>query len=409
MQWLLVIMLFLFMPAHTADAGTELNMEKAEKLFLENNLDIRSKKIELQKSDAAILELKTLPNPAVRYSMESLKNGVRETEETYSVSQEVDITGKRGKRIEAAHKSREATDMLLKHEIAGLLVQMKQSFYKMMLLKENEKAFSDIVAFFSDVEEKISARVKAGDAAESVLMKFTSEKKKVIRGLDALRTDLNAEKRRLALLLNIQPTDFDISGEFAYKPLTLGIGELTELAQRNRPDIKSQDKTVEAAEALLAASKKWALLPVDLEAGYKKRTGGFNGFIFGVSIPLPLFNRNQGDIARGQAELDQEKLKLEALKKTAAYEVNLLLERIASLQTRIADLSSQIEISRELTRIAGISYEEGETGPLDLLDAVRSEKELAIEYNSVIYEYWASLFELEKVSGTKLTQMGGAK
>ncbi|MCX5717379.1 MAG: TolC family protein [Nitrospirae bacterium] len=406
---LLIIMLFLFMSAYPAVAGTELNMEKAEKLFLENNLAIKAKKIELQKSDAAILELKTLPNPAARYSMESLKNGVRETEETYSVSQEVDLTGKRGRRIEAAHKSREATELLLKHEIAGLLVQMKHSFYKILLLKENEKAFSDIAAVFSNVEEKIGARVKAGDASESVLMKFTSEKKKVIRGLDALRTDLNAEKRRLALLLNIQPTDFDISGEFAYKPLTLRIGELTELVQRNRPDINSQDKTVEAAEALLAASKKWALPSVDLEAGYKKRTGGFNGFIFGVSIPLPLFNRNQGGIALGQAELDQEKLKLEVLKKNAVYEVNLLFEKIASLQTRIADLSSQIETSRELTKIAGISYEEGETGPLDLLDAVRSEKELATEYNSVIYEYWASLFELEKVSGTKLTQMGGMK
>ncbi|MDP2141434.1 MAG: TolC family protein, partial [Gammaproteobacteria bacterium] len=362
-----------------------------------------------QKSDAAILDAKTLPNPSARYSLESLKNGARETEETYSVSQEVDVTGKRSGRLDTAHRSREAAELSLNHEIAGLLVQMKQSFYKVLLLKENEKAFSGIVAIFSDVENKIDARVRAGDASEAVLMKLTSEKKKVVRGLAALRTDLNAEKRRLALLLNIQPIDFDISGQFAYKPLHLRIGELTESGLRNRFDIKSQDKTVEAAEALLAASKKEALPSIDLEAGYKKRTGGFNGFIFGVSIPLPLFNRNQGGIARGQAGLDQEKVTLEALKKTAVYEASLLFERITSLQTRIVDLSIQIETSKELTKIAGITYEEGETGLLDLLDAVRSEKELATEYNGLIYEYWASLFELEKVSGAKMAHMGGTK
>lgn len=406
---LLIVMLFLFIVTSPAGAGMVLNMEDAERLFIENNLDIRAKKIELQKSDAAILDAKTLPNPSARYSLESLKNGDRETEETYSVSQEVDVTGKRSRRIDAARKSREATELSLNHEIAGLLLQMKQSFYKVLFLKENEKAFSGIAAVFSDVEEKTGARVKAGDASEAVLMKLTSEKKKIIRGLDALRTDLNAEKRRLALLLNIRPADFDISGEFAYKPLTLRSGELTELAQRNRFDIKSQDKTVEAAEALLAASKKEALPSVDLEAGYKKRTGGFNGFIFGVSIPVPLFNRNQGGIARGQAELEQQKVTYEALKKTAAFEVDLLFDKIAFLKTRIADLSGQIETSRELTKIAGISYEEGETALLDLLDAVRSEKELVVEKNTAVYDYWAARFELDKAVGAKVTSMGETK
>lgn len=404
-----IIALFILVSAYPAGAGTVLSIEDAESFLLENNLDIRSKMLELQKGDASIIDAKALPNPVARYSLETLKNGERETEESYSVSQEIDFTGKRRKKIEAAQKSKEATKLLLDHETARLLAQMKQSFYKVLLLKEDVKTLSGIAAVYSDAEKKISARLKAGDASEAVLMKLSSEKRKVIRGLDALRTDLSAEKRRLALLLNNQAPDFDVSGEFIYKPLTLESMEVTDQGQRNRFDIKSQKKVIEAAEALIAASKRGALPPVGLEAGYKKRTGGFNGFIFGVSIPLPLFNRNKGAIARGQAELDQEKIKLAVLKKTATYEANFLLERIASLQARIADLSGQLETSRELTNIAGVSYEEGETGLLDLLDAVRSEKELATEYNSLIYEYWTSLFELERVSGTKLIHMGGTK
>lgn len=404
-----IITIFLLVSAYPAVAGTVLSVEEAEKIFIDKNLDIKSRMIELQKSDASILDAKVLPNPAVRYSIESVKNSTRETEETYSVIQNVDISGKRGRKIEAASMNKEARMFFLEHEISGLLAQMKQSYYKVLLLKENEKALSEIAGFFSDVERKTEARVSAGDASGADIMKLAGKKNKIVRGLEALRTDLKSEKRKLALLLNIQETELDVSGEFSVKPLSFSILELTGMGRQNRPDIKGQGKTVEASEVSLSASKKEAIPSIDLEAGYKKRSGGFNGFIFGVSIPLPLFDRNQGSIARAQAELAREKLVFESLKKNAAYEVNLLFERIASLQVRIADLSSQIETARELTIIAGIAYEEGETGLLELLDAARSEKELVVENNSAVYDYWAARFELEKAIGAKVTPMGGTK
>ncbi|MBI5101409.1 MAG: TolC family protein [Nitrospirae bacterium] len=404
-----IITLFVLLSVCPAAAGTVLSMEDAERLFIENNLDIRLRNRELQKSDASILDAKALPNPAVRYSLESLKSGERETEETYSVSQEVDVTGKRSRKVEAAYKTREARGLFLAHEISELTARMKQSYYKVLLFKENERALSEIAGVFSEVERKTGARVSAGDASEADLMKLSGEKNKVVRGLEALRTDLKSEKRKLALLLNLQETDFDVSGEFSVKPVAFIYEILAAAVQQHRPDIRGQGKIVEASEASLSASKKEAIPSFGLEAGYKKRTGGFNGFIFGVSIPLPLFNRNQGGIARAQAELTQEKVVFEALQKKAAYEVNLLIERIASLQTRVADLARQVETSKELTKIAGIAYEEGETGLLELLDAARSEKELVVENNTLVYDYWAARFELEKAVGTRVTPMGGTK
>jgi len=405
----MIITLFLFISACPAVAGTVLSMKDAEMLFLENNLDIRSRKIGLQKSDATILDAKALPNPVARYSLESLKNGERENEETYSVIQNMDISGKRGRKIEAASKNKEAAMLFLEHEISGLLLQMKQTYYKILLLNENEKALSGIAGAFSEVERKIAARVRAGDVSEADLMKLTGEKNKIIRGLDALRTDLKSEKRKLALLLNMQGTDFDVSGDFSVKPLPVSILELTGLEQQNRPDIMGQGKTVEASEVSVSASKKEALPTIDLEAGYKKRTGGFNGFVFGLSIPLPLFDRNQGNIARAEAELQQEKIVFEAMKKAADYEAHLLFDRLASLETRLADLSRHLETAKELTLIAGIAYEEGETGLLELFDAARSEKELTIEHNTAVYEHRVSFFELEKALGKRLTSKGGTK
>ncbi len=401
--------LFLLVLAQPADAVYLLSMEEAEKIFFENNLEIKAKKADVKKSDAEVVDARILPNPQATYNIQSLKNSGTEREETYSLSQRLDISGKRSKKIESAMKKRDARAFFVEHDTAGLLSQMKQSFYRVLFLKENEKALSEIAGVFSDVERKTEARVSAGDASEADLMKLVGEKNKIVRGREALRADLKSEKRKLALLLNIQEPEIEVSGEFSVKPLSFSILELTGMGQQNRPDIKGQGKTVEAAEVSLSASKKEAIPTIDLEAGYRKRTGGFNGFVFGISVPLPLFDRNQGGIARAQAELQQEKIIFEAMKKAADYEANLLFDRIASLQARVEDLSRQLETSRELTRIAGIAYEEGETGLLDLLDAVRSEKELMVENNTAVYDYWAARFELEKNIGAKVTPMGGTK
>lgn len=401
--------IFLLVLAQPAAAVYLLSMEEAEKMFFENNLEIKAKKADVKKSDAEVVDARILPNPQATYNIQSVKNGGTEREEMYSLSQRIDISGKRSKKIESAMKKRDARAFFVEHDTAGLLSQMKQSFYRVLFLKENEKALSEIAGVFSDVERKTEARVSAGDASEADLMKLAGEKNKIVRGREALRADLKSEKRKLALLLNIQEPELEVSGEFSVKPFSFGILELTGMGQQNRPDIKGQGKTVEASEVSLSASKKEAIPTIDLEAGYKKRTGGFNGFVFGISVPLPLFDRNQGGIARAQAELQQEKIIFEAMKKATAYEVNLLFDRIASLQARLEDLSRQIETSRELTRIAGIAYEEGETGLLELLDAVRSEKELVVENNTAVYDYWAARFDLEKNIGAKVTPMGGTK
>ncbi len=403
------IVLFLLMSASGALAAASLSLEDAEKLFLGNSLAVKAKRIELQKTDADILAAKTLSNPSLNYELSALKSGERENEETYSISQSIDIAGKRGKRIDAALRNKEARLLLSEQEIAELLLQMKQSYYRVLLLRENGKVLGEISAMFSEVVRTTEERVKAGDAPEADLMKLSSEGSKIMRGLEALRTDLKVERKKLGVLLNVEENEFDPAGELRYVPVSLNVKDLTDLALREKPGIRAQSATVEAAKASLSSVERDALPSVDLEAGYKRRTGGFTGVVVGVSVPVPIFDRNQGGIARTSAELERAKVELDAVNKVTKYEVTALLERIASFQRRITDLLQHLETSGMLTKIAAIAYEEGETSLLSLLDAVRSEKDLIIEYNGTVYEYWTTLFELEKTVGVKVIQMGGTK
>ncbi len=403
---ILVITLFLLIQVQPVLAGYLLSIDEAEKLLIDTNIEIKVKKTDLRKSDADVTGARLLPNPEAKYLLETIGGGQNDKETTYSVVQPIDFAGKRSKRIEAAEKKRDAHKLFLEYEIAGLLSQMKQLYYRILLLGENKKVIEHVITISGEAERKIAARVKAGDAAEVELMKLTSEKHKFVRILEELKIDLRTERKRLALMLRIQDMDFDLEDKFQYKSPLPDIKETSEKALNTRSDIKAQATLVDAMSASLSLSKREATPSLAVEAGYKRWMGGFDGFVFGLTIPLPLFDRNQGKIAAAQAEKEKQSLNYELMKRYASSEIAILMEKTSHLQARISDILAQLEKTREVTKISSIAYEEGEISLIEVLDAVRSEKELSMEYNNAVYEYWASVFEMERATSTRILNTG---
>ncbi len=401
------IALLLLMTLQPVQAGSILSVEDAEKTLLANNIEIQMRRKDLMQSEAEVVGSKLLPNPEVKYLYESMGSGQNDKEITYSVVQPVDFAGKRSKRIETAEKRRDAQTLFFEYGVINTLTQMKQLYYRNLLIMENIKAITGIIEMAEESERKTAARVKAGDASEAELMKLSSEKRKFVRLRDALTTDLRGEMKKLALMLNLPEGDLALENNFEYRHHSLILDKDAEKAIADRADIKGQSTLVSAADVSIALSKREAIPSIGVEAGYKRWAGGFDGFIFGLAIPLPIFDRNQGRIAIASAERDKQRLNYELLKKHAASEISILQEKISYLQARIREVKGQLDVTKEITKIAHIAYEEGEASLIDLLDAVRSEKELVMEYNNTVYEYWINLFEAERATGTRLVKGGG--
>jgi cobalt-zinc-cadmium efflux system outer membrane protein len=383
-------------------------MEDAEKLLLENNIELKVKKTELKKSDAEVAGARLLPNPEARYFLATEGGGSNDRESTYSFIQPVDITGKRNKRIDMAEKRRDSGRLFFDHETLVALSQMKQLYFRLLTLKENRKAMEEIIGMAEEVERKTASRVEAGDASEAELMKLGAEKKRFLRGLENLRTDMRVERKKLAYLLSLPDTDFELEDKLQY-PIPSNVRELAEKALDRRTDIKAQAFAVDAAAASLALAKREVLPNVGIEAGYRRWVGGHDGFVFGLVIPLPIFDRNQGKIAAAYAETEKQRLSYELLKRYAAKEIGLLQDKIAYYQVRVSDMAGQIETTKELTMISRTAYEEGAASLIELLDAVRAEKDLIMEYNNTRYEYWATVFELERATNSRLNAAGGKR
>lgn len=396
------VLIFLLFQTSIALAERQISLDDAERLLIENNLELKVKRTELKRYDAEAIGAGLLPNPTMSYRVESLKNGDREIEETYSISQSIDIVGKRGLRIEAALKRKNVQYLLYEQDMRNSIAMMKHVYYKIILLKENASVIKGFHEKFIGMEDRMAKRLEAGDVAEVELMRLRSERKKLERLIAGMGLEIRAEQRNLAMLLNLPFEDMTLKEKLYYEPITFDKEDLLNLAMEKSMGIKAASALVDAANTSLKLSKKEAVMPVDIEAGYKKRTGGFNGFVFGISIPLPLFNRNQDAIASAAAELDAEKVREELIKKRLLNKINLLLDRMTSLSARIADTSKQVKNAREITNIVALLYEEGEASLVEMLDAVRAEAELSMENNNLIYEYMTTLFEMEKATGINL-------
>lgn len=133
---MLIAGLFLLVLIQPASAGTLLTMEDAERLFLENSLELKAKTAELRKSDADVVGARLLPNPEARYFNATEGSGPRNHEVTYSVVQPIDITGRRGKRIETAERRREAQRFSFDYDKLAMLSFMKQSYYRILLFDD---------------------------------------------------------------------------------------------------------------------------------------------------------------------------------------------------------------------------------------------------------------------------------
>lgn len=389
--------------ALTAHAAA-LSLQDAERHFIQDNPELAIKRAELQASSADALGAGLVPNPSAKYTRERLGAGNGAVEESFSLSQVIGLWGERGLRIEAAKRTVEARRLFHEQDTALALARMKQRYYRILLLRENAATLGAIVSTFEDMERKTAERLKAGDVAEAEVMRLASERKKYAWALAGVRAEAEREQQHLAQALGLQDDSVDPTGSFAYRPVRIDTMRLQQEGLAQRPDLRARAELVRAREAAVSLASRQGLPDLEIEAGYKRTAAGLDGYVAGLSVSLPIFDRNQASRAASRAELHAERYRSELLKKSVRSEIAVIADKIRYLMGRIEEMTAEGERLREISHISRLSYEEGEAGIMDLLDSARSEGEFMIARSGVVYEYYAALFDLEAATGDRPAQ-----
>lgn len=302
-----LISLVLFLPCFFQAQDTlRISLRQADSIFLKNNFSLLAARLNIDKQKAAIIQAKLYPNPVLTADFNAYdpqNDKVFHVDETGQKSFQVDqiilLGGKRKAEIELAKSNAQIAEL----EFENLLRQLKYELHTALFIIHQQKElltkYSAQLSLLDTIVQSYDVQTKKGN----IPLKESIRLKSVYLNLNNQRSEIYSnyfeQLAKIQLLLqvdNFVELKFNENsfGKFE-KDLTLK--DIYELAYKNRPDYKIEEKNLELARQYLAYQKKLAIPDVHLIASYDQRGGAFQNQInSGLSIPLPFWNRNQGNI-----------------------------------------------------------------------------------------------------------------
>jgi cobalt-zinc-cadmium efflux system outer membrane protein len=307
---------------------------------------------------------------------------------------------KRESRILAAQARTETARLDADSFRLFLRAEVKEAFYRVLLTHRRVDLAAQNLETVKDLKRSVEVRVKTGEAAAFELVKADVELLKAQKEVDRARSQVELARTSLnALLGNALPRTFRLSGEFSSIKTWPALDSLIEKVVELHPTVARQRQEVERWQHQLSFEQRARVPDVGVGGLYNREV---DKETFGaiLSVPLPLWDRRRGQIATAmaegrRAEAELARFRTELIKAITGEYRNYQIA-VDQLKVFEAGLLKQAE---EALRIAQISYRQGASDLLNLLDAQRVLLTTLQEYYIALYDLSVAQAQLERVTG----------
>jgi cobalt-zinc-cadmium efflux system outer membrane protein len=393
-----------------ASATLSLTVDEAMALFLKQNLDLLIAQYGIDAAKGLEVTAKLFPNPnlsvdttasmTLSYGQVSVLAG--------RIDQLFELAGKRGYRQQSARYATQSAEAAFADAGRVLGFSVKEAFYKVLQSGRKLELAKENSAFFNEVVNINTIRFRKGVIAEADLIKLRVQAVDFQNQVITATQDLLIAQNNLRALLALRPNvELNLQGELEYKPVSLVPEALKAEALMTRPDLVAKERLLAQRSADLKLARALRVPDVTLGAdALMQGPEGPNtphGYGFGLSVPLPLFNRNQGGILQAEAgiraaEADRDKTRLQVeIDVETAYRDFTQTQML--VQAYLAGVLDDARASREIAKKA---YERGGTSILDVLDAFRTFNTTMQGYLEALLGYQRSLLEINSAVGRQV-------
>lgn len=394
--------------ARADDQITRLSLDEAVGLALRDNPSVRAKALEYRAVGAGEITAGLRPNPTFTFSGEQLtpggSSGAAIPQYTVSVGQPIELGDKRGRRIESAKAATRVTGYELVDTRRQVIYQVKKSFNDALAAREALGLAEQNLETLDEAERIQRVRAERGDISELELLRIQLQRFALQRDAADAGQALSAAK--IALRAAAGPDrlapDFEVVGDLAFREVELSPTELYRRALDNRPDLRAAEaaRTKARADVKLAQANAWWDVTPQIEY---QRIGPDNTIGFGFSLPLRIFDRNQGEIARTRAEAERAAVAREGLAVQTLAEVDTAFAAMQTERRKVVLLrDSYLPKARQVRDTVDYAYRRGGLSLLDFLDAQRGFRDTSLEYVRALGSYWAAYYQLEAAVGGSL-------
>jgi cobalt-zinc-cadmium efflux system outer membrane protein len=391
---------------------TRLSLDEAVGLAARANPTVRAKGFEYQAVGANEITAALRPNPTLGLGAEQFTPGgpkaggdaLAIAQYTLSLGQTVELGGKRGRRIDSARAATQASGYEFADVRRQVLYQVKKSFSDAQTARDSVALAEQNLASLDEVERIQRVRAEKGDISELELLRIQVQRFAFERDAADARQALRAAKIAVRSVVGRDTVaeDFEIVGELTVREFAATPTDLYRLALANRPDLSAAEAARKKAEAdiRLARANAWTDITPGIEY---QRIGPDNTIGFVVSVPLRIFDRNQGEIARTQAEAKRAAAAREAVAIQALSEVDTALAALGTEREKLTVLrDTYLAKARQARDTVEFAYRRGGVSLLDYLDAQRTYRDTAAEYLRSLGSYWTAFYQLETAVGGSL-------
>ncbi len=392
-----------------------ITLEDAIHLALQHNHNLLAARTTIPQSEAQEVTANLRPNPTLFTDWEylplvhvppgtSLLDYLRDsTEADLGLSYLFERGKKRQHRLQAAKDATAVTRSTVADNERTLAFQVAQLFINVQLAQSTlELAEQDLSSFQKTVDIS-QAQYKVGGASENDFLKIKLQLLQFQQDVEQAQLAKAQALSDLRQLLGYEsvPAGYDVSGTFDYQPLPLTLADLQAKALENRPDLRAAVQGITAAGSQHELAKANGKVDVTGSLNYS-HVNSISAFTFNISFPLPIFDRNQGEIARTHYAISQAQEQQIAAKGQVLTDVRDAWEGVQS-NDRIARYyrSGYLDVAQKSRDITEYAYRRGAAPLLDFLDAERSYRATQLAWRQTIAAYLLALEQLREAVGAR--------
>lgn len=395
------------------DQTIKLNLQEAGQRFTTCNLELIAERYNIDMAEAEVIQARLFENPVIslEQNVYNRLNGKyfdvgREGEAVVEVEQLIYIAGQRNKRVRVEKLNKEMAVYQFEEVLRTLRSELNSKFIELYYTGKSLSVYDKEIVYLQQLLEVMKEQNAKGNISlleksriQALLLSLQQERNEASNQLISLQGDM-----KLLLGLNASESFEPVFDESVLNQVDIASIPFIELNNRlaERPDIKMAHTNIQVSRANVSLQKSLAFPEVSLKGSYD-RAGNFcdNYFAIGLSVSVPIFNRNQGNIKSARLSVLQNTNREELARKQAEKE---LFTSYARLEKAVKLYNtSNYELERDFeTIIDGVNsnYRKRNISLLEFIDYYQAYKETCLQLYQTQKDVFLAMEEINTVTGS---------
>ncbi len=391
-----------------------ISLQDAEASFLQQNAQLIAQRYQVEQSRADIITARLFENPELSYENlfynhetgKYFETSRASGQYTASVTQLIKLACKRNKNIQVAETGLKMQSFAYFDLIRTLKFELRSTFYEAYYQQQSLALYDQLLSALNQLLLASEQQLKLGNTAGKDVIRIKSRLLSLQAERMALQNDLEALESRLKLLSSINAQqDLVLTAEGVnpeqFHPGKIPFTVLLDSAKVNRADLQLSKTALLYAQNLLTVQKAHAVpdvavsLNYDLKGNYPEKYTGI-----GISLPIPLFNRNQGEIKKARIGVDASIAEIKRKEAEVESELYTSYQAAIKVQTLYQGLDKDFSSKfNQMLESLTTNYRERNISLLEFLDFYDSYKESTTQVNEIKYRLMNAKEELNYQTG----------